>query len=231
MFDGADITALRDFRRVRSGIGRSFQTPTVFDSLTVVDNLDLAATFRRRLPTLLRKRRSDVGPRLVDARAGRPRRRARRAGRRAQPRPEAVAGDRHAARPGAAAAAARRAGGGHERRGAGRHRRRCCTSSPAITRSSSSSTTWRSCAGSPGRHGAPRGARARRRHGGRGPGRTRSCARSTSAVPATSGRARQARRRRCRREPARSTTSPSPTAARKCCSACRSTCRTERWCA
>ena len=33
----------------------------MFDALTVVDNVDLAATFRRRLPTLLRKRRSDVG--------------------------------------------------------------------------------------------------------------------------------------------------------------------------
>jgi len=43
---------------VRLGIGRSFQTPTVFESLTTLENLDLAATFRRPLATLLRRRRS-----------------------------------------------------------------------------------------------------------------------------------------------------------------------------
>ena len=39
------------------GIGRSFQTPTVFDSLTVVENLDLAETYRFPLRPLLRRRR------------------------------------------------------------------------------------------------------------------------------------------------------------------------------
>jgi urea transport system ATP-binding protein len=57
VFDGHDVTVLREHRRVRLGIGRGFQTPTVFDSLSVVDNLDLAASFRRRLPVLLRRRR------------------------------------------------------------------------------------------------------------------------------------------------------------------------------
>ncbi len=57
LFDGCDITGLRDFRRVQLGIGRSFQTPTVFDALSVVDNLDLAASFRRPIPALLRRRR------------------------------------------------------------------------------------------------------------------------------------------------------------------------------
>lgn len=56
-FDGEDITAMREHVRVRKGIGRSFQTPTVFESLSVVDNLDLAESFRRRFPTLFRKRR------------------------------------------------------------------------------------------------------------------------------------------------------------------------------
>ena len=58
MFAGHDITSLREQRRVRLGIGRSFQTPVVFGSLSVLDNLDLAATFRRRLPTLFHRRRS-----------------------------------------------------------------------------------------------------------------------------------------------------------------------------
>jgi len=57
-FDGVDITNKREYQRVRRGIGRSFQTPTVFESLTTLENLDLAATFRRRMITLLRRCRS-----------------------------------------------------------------------------------------------------------------------------------------------------------------------------
>jgi urea transport system ATP-binding protein len=57
-FDGHPIGLLPEHRRVRLGIGRSFQTPTVFETLTVVDNLDLAASFRRRLPSLFLRRRS-----------------------------------------------------------------------------------------------------------------------------------------------------------------------------
>ena len=57
-FDGVDITSKREHQRVRLGIGRSFQTPTVFESLTTLENLDLAATFRRPMVTMLRRRRS-----------------------------------------------------------------------------------------------------------------------------------------------------------------------------
>jgi urea transport system ATP-binding protein len=56
-FNGEDITRLREHRRVRLGIGRSFQTPTVFGSLTVVENVDLAASFRRKMPSLFLRRR------------------------------------------------------------------------------------------------------------------------------------------------------------------------------
>jgi urea transport system ATP-binding protein len=56
-FDGQDITSLKEHQRVRLGIGRTFQTPTVFDSLTVIENLDLAESFRRRLPGLFLVRR------------------------------------------------------------------------------------------------------------------------------------------------------------------------------
>jgi urea transport system ATP-binding protein len=55
-FRGRSIRGMKEHRIVRLGIGRSFQTPTVFEALTVIENLDLAATFRRRLPTLLRQR-------------------------------------------------------------------------------------------------------------------------------------------------------------------------------
>jgi urea ABC transporter ATP-binding protein UrtD len=42
-FKGQDITQLSLVRRARQGIGRKFQTPSVFDRLTVDDNLELAA--------------------------------------------------------------------------------------------------------------------------------------------------------------------------------------------
>jgi urea transport system ATP-binding protein len=56
-FAGRSLRGLREHQRVRLGIGRTFQTPSVFDTLSVIDNLDLAEAFRRRLPTLLRRRR------------------------------------------------------------------------------------------------------------------------------------------------------------------------------
>jgi len=57
LFNGTSIARRREHQRVHLGIGRSFQTPTVFESLTVLDNLDLAASFRRRLPRLFARRR------------------------------------------------------------------------------------------------------------------------------------------------------------------------------
>ncbi|MDP9404447.1 MAG: urea ABC transporter ATP-binding protein UrtD [Actinomycetota bacterium] len=61
-FEGRSIDRLSEHQRVRTGIGRSFQTPTVFDSLTVVENLDLAESFRRSpLTMFLRRRRVTDG--------------------------------------------------------------------------------------------------------------------------------------------------------------------------
>jgi urea transport system ATP-binding protein len=57
VFEGRTISGMKEHQIVRLGIGRSFQKPTVFDALTVVENLDLAESFRRRLPALLRRRR------------------------------------------------------------------------------------------------------------------------------------------------------------------------------
>jgi urea transport system ATP-binding protein len=56
-FQGKSIGHLAEHRRVRLGIGRSFQTPTVFESLSAIDNLDLAESFRRRTPSLFLRRR------------------------------------------------------------------------------------------------------------------------------------------------------------------------------
>jgi len=41
-YDGRDITALPVIARARIGIGRKFQTPTVFDNLTVYENIELS---------------------------------------------------------------------------------------------------------------------------------------------------------------------------------------------
>lgn len=43
LFDDRDITNLRPFERVRLGLGRTFQTSSLFDFLTVVENARLAA--------------------------------------------------------------------------------------------------------------------------------------------------------------------------------------------
>jgi urea ABC transporter ATP-binding protein UrtD len=42
-FKGSDVTRLSVVRRAKMGIGRKFQTPSVFERLTVLENLQLAA--------------------------------------------------------------------------------------------------------------------------------------------------------------------------------------------
>ena len=56
-FEGGLLGTLSEHRRVRLGIGRSFQTPTVFDTLTTLENLDLAESFQRPMVQLFRRRR------------------------------------------------------------------------------------------------------------------------------------------------------------------------------
>jgi urea transport system ATP-binding protein len=56
-FDGRELIGRREHRIVRLGIGRTFQTSVVFEQLSVLENLDLAASFRRPLGALLRRRR------------------------------------------------------------------------------------------------------------------------------------------------------------------------------
>ncbi|MGH6776819.1 MAG: ATP-binding cassette domain-containing protein [Bradyrhizobium sp.] len=41
-YNGRDITSLSVIKRARIGIGRKFQTPTVFDNLTVYENIELS---------------------------------------------------------------------------------------------------------------------------------------------------------------------------------------------
>jgi len=56
-FAGQSVLGLPEHRIVRMGVGRTFQTASVFEQLTVVENLDLAATFRTPMRGLLRRRR------------------------------------------------------------------------------------------------------------------------------------------------------------------------------
>jgi urea transport system ATP-binding protein len=53
-FDGADITRVRDYEIARRGVGRKFQNPAVFGSLTVRENLELAASSKGALGGLFR---------------------------------------------------------------------------------------------------------------------------------------------------------------------------------
>jgi len=56
-FEGEELLGLAEHKIVQRGIGRSFQKATVFAALTVIENLDLAASFRRHYLSLLRRRR------------------------------------------------------------------------------------------------------------------------------------------------------------------------------
>ncbi len=48
-FEGQDITQLPEEEISRKGVGRKFQTPTIFDSLTVYENMELALPGRRKV--------------------------------------------------------------------------------------------------------------------------------------------------------------------------------------
>ena len=60
-FAGRELLGRKVHRIARLGVGRTFQTATVFEELTVLQNLDIAAGARRTPLTLLR-RRSGVPP-------------------------------------------------------------------------------------------------------------------------------------------------------------------------
>ncbi|GAA4558045.1 urea ABC transporter ATP-binding protein UrtD [Pseudonocardia xishanensis] len=55
-FAGRDLLGLKVHRIARLGVGRTFQTATVFEELSVLQNLDIAAGAGRSAWTLLRRR-------------------------------------------------------------------------------------------------------------------------------------------------------------------------------
>jgi urea transport system ATP-binding protein len=56
-YGGQELTGRKVHRIARLGVGRTFQTATVFEELTVLQNLDIAAGHRRGPLTLVRRRK------------------------------------------------------------------------------------------------------------------------------------------------------------------------------
>ncbi len=65
--DGTDITRLQDSEIALMGVGRKFQTPTVFDSLTVYENMNLALPKSRKVWRNLRLKESREEREKIDA--------------------------------------------------------------------------------------------------------------------------------------------------------------------
>jgi urea transport system ATP-binding protein len=61
LFAGKELIGRKEHEIVRAGIGRTFQKPSVFDELTVLENVDIAATFRLPFRSLLRRRKGVSG--------------------------------------------------------------------------------------------------------------------------------------------------------------------------
>ena len=57
-FKGRELTGMREFQIVRAGIGRKFQTPSVYESLTVFENLEMSFPDPRTWWSAWRFRRS-----------------------------------------------------------------------------------------------------------------------------------------------------------------------------
>ncbi|HLY63975.1 MAG TPA: urea ABC transporter ATP-binding protein UrtD [Chloroflexota bacterium] len=66
MFDGHNALRLAPNRLARLGMGRKFQTPAVFPSLTVWENLEAAGSFRDRGLDLLLPARGRIVDRLLE---------------------------------------------------------------------------------------------------------------------------------------------------------------------
>ncbi|HEX4340387.1 MAG TPA: urea ABC transporter ATP-binding protein UrtD [Polyangiaceae bacterium] len=57
-FKGSEVTGLHEYQIVRKGIGRKFQTPSVYESLTVFENLEMAYPDKRSWVSAWRFRRT-----------------------------------------------------------------------------------------------------------------------------------------------------------------------------
>lgn len=66
VFNGKDLLSLKSHEIVRHGVGRTFQTATVFEELSVLQNLDIAAGLHRSALSSLARRRK-IPPRVQEA--------------------------------------------------------------------------------------------------------------------------------------------------------------------
>ena len=123
-FKNQEITSWNEQEIVRRGIGRKFQTPTIYEDLTVFENLELSiprgrdvfgALMWKRTPEVIQQVREVAEMIFLRDQLGE-------TCRDLKSRPKAVAGDRHAPYSGSGATHARRAGGWNERRGTGQDR-------------------------------------------------------------------------------------------------------------
>lgn len=68
IFDGTnDLSRRQEHQLVRLGVGRKFQTPSIFASLNVYQNLEVTLGFRNRITRLLGKPRPEEGDRIMQA--------------------------------------------------------------------------------------------------------------------------------------------------------------------
>jgi urea transport system ATP-binding protein len=67
VFDDIDITGMPDTAIAARGVGRKFQTPTVFDGLTVMENMELALPRRRGVWSNLFAKTSSAERGMIEA--------------------------------------------------------------------------------------------------------------------------------------------------------------------
>jgi urea transport system ATP-binding protein len=58
-FDGKELTKMREHEIVRAGVGRKFQTPSIYENLTVFENLEMSFPKGRKIFGALFFKRSD----------------------------------------------------------------------------------------------------------------------------------------------------------------------------
>lgn len=66
LLGGRDITRMPEYKRARAGVGRKFQTPTIFKDLTTLENLELAISSRPGVLSTLMKFRTTLSGRLAE---------------------------------------------------------------------------------------------------------------------------------------------------------------------
>ncbi len=66
-FRGVELTRLPEYRLVQLGVGRKFQTPSIYENLTVLENLEISYPKGRSvLGSLLFKRTPEVEQKIMD---------------------------------------------------------------------------------------------------------------------------------------------------------------------